>query len=321
MLESIIETSKDGLRSRALQSTHIWRQCACLLDAGADANAQGDKGQSPLHLAARRGSLDIVRLLLQSGADPNAVDHRGWTSLHHGSDAGCVDIVQLLLTNGSDVNAASGNNGNTPLRFAVKKGYLGTVRALLDAGANPWVINKANHTALDLRVGNDECRDEIRSLLTEALEQRIDGEKQATQDGPSVNRSKSPRTGNGLSPHGRNQATQSNPAISRSGSPRKVSDTSPGTATPGGGPAVGAAPPEDISAHVSQLKIEHSVDQTHVEPPKRRRIFSHALMSLAGGSPDHKDTPSSYKSSQPSSGQLRLRKSTSRDSLEGWASE
>lgn len=45
-----------------------------LLQAGADYNYRGNKGQRPLHLAAAYGHHDLVKLLLNHGADPNACE-------------------------------------------------------------------------------------------------------------------------------------------------------------------------------------------------------------------------------------------------------
>ena len=43
-----------------------------LLDRGADVNARGALGGTPLHWAAREGRLSVARLLLDRGADVNA---------------------------------------------------------------------------------------------------------------------------------------------------------------------------------------------------------------------------------------------------------
>jgi uncharacterized protein len=43
---------------------------AALLEAGADPNAPGEGGFTPLHTAAQNGDVELVRLLLAHGADP-----------------------------------------------------------------------------------------------------------------------------------------------------------------------------------------------------------------------------------------------------------
>lgn len=52
---------------------------ALLIDRGADVNARGDFGQTPLHFAVRNGdeeSLELVTLLVNAGADVEAQDDR-----------------------------------------------------------------------------------------------------------------------------------------------------------------------------------------------------------------------------------------------------
>lgn len=57
---------------------------------------------SPLHLAIKRNSPQIVRLLLSDQhdphADPNATNRNGQTALHYAASAGYVEIVRLLVT-------------------------------------------------------------------------------------------------------------------------------------------------------------------------------------------------------------------------------
>eukprot|EP01111_Echinosteliopsis_oligospora_P009281 TRINITY_DN2698_c0_g1_i1.p1 TRINITY_DN2698_c0_g1~~TRINITY_DN2698_c0_g1_i1.p1 ORF type:complete len:275 (-),score=96.61 TRINITY_DN2698_c0_g1_i1:162-986(-) len=54
-----------------------------LLDSGVDVNFQDfDKGWTPLHVAAARGSKQALELLVQRGANINIQDNRGSTALH-----------------------------------------------------------------------------------------------------------------------------------------------------------------------------------------------------------------------------------------------
>src|SRR2546427_3391501 len=54
----------------------------CLLDAGAEINAQDKNGATPLHRAVRTRCAAAVRYLLQAGADPRLKNHPGSTPFH-----------------------------------------------------------------------------------------------------------------------------------------------------------------------------------------------------------------------------------------------
>lgn len=69
-----------------------------LLDAGADANALGSDGRTPLHAAAFAGRLPIVRLLLDAGADPTRRGPEGASPLDSTkADAGTIAFIAGLL--------------------------------------------------------------------------------------------------------------------------------------------------------------------------------------------------------------------------------
>jgi uncharacterized protein len=98
-----------------------------LLDAGADlrlASRQG--GFTPLHsaVATDAGAVDIeiVRLLLDKGADPNAKGQSGSTPLHTVGFTGDRASLELLMKHRADPEIKN-NDGKTPADLARERGH------------------------------------------------------------------------------------------------------------------------------------------------------------------------------------------------------
>jgi ankyrin repeat protein len=87
-----------------------------LIEKGAEVNKQPGKVTS-LMMAAWAGKTDTVRVLLQAGADPNAKDEKGWTALADVARKGYIEIARLLIEKDADVNVRL-TDGNTPLSWA-----------------------------------------------------------------------------------------------------------------------------------------------------------------------------------------------------------
>lgn len=107
-----------------------------LIQAGVDVNAVAADGATPIFEAARGGNPLILVELRFHGADPllPAVSY-GATPLHIAAFNGHHDCVHLLVSWGADVNAPT-SEGCTPLHYAAYMGRAVVVSMLLQLGAD-----------------------------------------------------------------------------------------------------------------------------------------------------------------------------------------
>lgn len=65
------------------------------------------KGFTPLHIAAKYGNIEVVRLLLEKEADRNAEGKNGLTPLHVATHYNHVNVALLLLEKGASPHASA----------------------------------------------------------------------------------------------------------------------------------------------------------------------------------------------------------------------
>jgi hypothetical protein len=127
-----------------------------------EANAQGE---TPLMIAAIRGSLPAAKALVKRGA---SVNRPGWTPLHYACSGPDNGVAAFLIEQGAELNARS-ENGTTPLMMAARYGNSDLVPLLIKAGAEPRAANEQELTAADFaqRGGRDLLAKELRRLMAE----------------------------------------------------------------------------------------------------------------------------------------------------------
>lgn len=143
--------------------------CRLLLERGADPNIRECKGNSMLALAVSNKRRAILKLLLQYGVDINTVNPSGATVLEEAImidhrdviSSGGVEMIRVidsfsttklkimrsLIDYGIDIERRS-VDGATVLHTAAYVGDIETVKILLEAGADPNVVDDCNRKPL-----------------------------------------------------------------------------------------------------------------------------------------------------------------------------
>lgn len=106
-----------------------WWDVSQLLATGCDINRQDDRGDTPLHVAGHRGSMEAAFILLAYEADVDRANHAGDTPLHAAVRGPYADIVATLVDAGADMDLRNAN-GETAYEVATILGKKEAIRML-----------------------------------------------------------------------------------------------------------------------------------------------------------------------------------------------
>ncbi|KAJ5663650.1 hypothetical protein N7507_004381 [Penicillium longicatenatum] len=161
-VSDILEDDSGVYRARTMfysrPVTETQRIINYLIAQGADIEAYGHKGRTPLMQATRLGYVGFVDVLCSHGANVNATDDYGMTAVFFAVKQGSVDLVKYLIDHGADINWAC-DNGLTPLLLASKQRLTAIVEVLIAHGAGE--LRKENC----LISSSDESHSNIGSYL------------------------------------------------------------------------------------------------------------------------------------------------------------
>jgi ankyrin repeat protein len=113
-----------------------------LLAHGADVNAKARNGETPLHQAVNAGFATIVVQLLQHGAAPRRPDSEYITPFMVACRLAEIELMKTLIQFEEDKTAVD-IHGRTALHHAAQKAQLQAFVYLLDAGWDPYQLDRS----------------------------------------------------------------------------------------------------------------------------------------------------------------------------------
>jgi ankyrin repeat protein len=126
----------------------------CLLQHGANVNACGPTGTTPLMSTCFNKHLRIANLLVNSGVDVNQKDDQGWNAFFYACSNGNLDLVKFLHKKGTNIFLEN-RIRSTALMEASQ--HTPIIRYLVDNGLNVNHKNNDNCTPLFNACLHDNC--------------------------------------------------------------------------------------------------------------------------------------------------------------------
>lgn len=134
-------------------SVDIVKELINHLDVGS-ASLRATNGFDAFHIAAKRGDLDVLKVLTEALPELlMTTDLSNTTALHTAAAQGHFDVVDFLLEKKSSLANIARNNGKTALHSAARNGHLNVVESLMNK--EPGIAlrtDKKGQTALHMAV-------------------------------------------------------------------------------------------------------------------------------------------------------------------------
>ncbi|XP_014281168.1 ankyrin repeat and protein kinase domain-containing protein 1 isoform X2 [Halyomorpha halys] len=135
-----------------------------LIKFGTDVDGLSKDGSTPLHIACLAVQEKMVELLLNQGADPLKPNGEGDVSIHIAARVGSIPILKLLMKRQVPLEVEN-QLKLTPLQVAAKAGQTKAVQFLISAGAKVWARSRSSGLGCLELAATTGCEATTRHLL------------------------------------------------------------------------------------------------------------------------------------------------------------
>lgn len=154
--------------------------CKLLLELGASIDATDDQGQKPIHAAAMNNYSEVAQLFLQKHPSlVMACTKDGNTCAHIAAMQGSIRVIEELMKFDRQgvISARNKLTEATPLQLAAEGGHADVVKALVRAGASCTDENRAGFTAVHLAAqhGHGQVIEVLRSAQSLRISSKVLG--------------------------------------------------------------------------------------------------------------------------------------------------
>ncbi|XP_076082647.1 uncharacterized protein LOC143053755 [Mytilus galloprovincialis] len=134
-------------------------------------------GWTALMFAARRGHLEICKLLIDRGCKIDITCEGGVTALMSAANGGHLEICRLLIDTGCKIDITDPRYGETALHCAAREGYLLITRCLVEQGdASPLVTTHKGNTPYDVAAARRQRQyKEVMEYLQTVMSEKSSG--------------------------------------------------------------------------------------------------------------------------------------------------
>ena len=123
------------------------------------------EGESALHAAARNNDVSTTEDLIGKGFSTEECDNRGWTPLHIAAARGNLEVLRCLVAHAGNIDIAGEQmNNDTPLGLAAECDQADAIEILAAAKANIEARNSCDNTPL-MVAALEGCASAVRKLI------------------------------------------------------------------------------------------------------------------------------------------------------------